>query len=87
AKRTVLSHKKASASMLQRYLRVGYSRAARLIDMLEERGMVGPQEGSKPREVFDISDGESEGGEASFVDNPERESLTESSVILEPEEE
>ncbi len=48
----VLETKKASASFLQRRLRIGYSRAARLIDMLEERGIVGPADGAKPREVY-----------------------------------
>jgi S-DNA-T family DNA segregation ATPase FtsK/SpoIIIE len=52
AKRVVIEAKKASASLLQRRLRIGYARAARLIDMLEENGLVGPGEGAKPREVF-----------------------------------
>lgn len=43
---------KASASLLQRRLAIGYARAARLLDMLEESGVVGPQQGSKPREVL-----------------------------------
>jgi S-DNA-T family DNA segregation ATPase FtsK/SpoIIIE len=52
AKRTVISSKKASTSLLQRRLGIGYARAARLMDILEERGVVGPQEGAKPREVY-----------------------------------
>ena len=48
----VRSAKKASASLLQRRLKVGYARAARLLDMMEERGMIGPGEGAKPREVY-----------------------------------
>ena len=43
---------KASASLLQRKYKLGYNRAARIIDLLEERGIVGPQNGSKPREVL-----------------------------------
>ncbi len=43
---------KASASLLQRRLGVGYARAARLLDIMEENGVVGPGEGAKPREVF-----------------------------------
>ncbi|HBW39193.1 MAG TPA: cell division protein FtsK, partial [Desulfosporosinus sp.] len=42
----------ASVSMLQRRLRIGYTRAARLMDFLEEKGVVGGYEGSKPREVL-----------------------------------
>jgi len=52
AKRVVVESKRASASLLQRRLRIGYARAARLIDMLEEKGVVGPGEGAKPREVY-----------------------------------
>ncbi|MDP2930230.1 MAG: DNA translocase FtsK [bacterium] len=52
AKQLVIESKKASASLLQRRLRVGYARAARLLDILEERGVVGPADGAKPREVY-----------------------------------
>lgn len=52
AKRVVIESGKASASLLQRRLRVGYSRAARLLDMLEEYGVISSQEGNKPREVL-----------------------------------
>jgi len=52
AKRVVIEAKKASASLLQRRLRLGYARAARLLDMLEENGVVGPADGAKPREVY-----------------------------------
>lgn len=52
AKRTVVEEKKASASYLQRRLRIGYARAARLLDMLERQGIVGPAEGAKPREIY-----------------------------------
>ena len=47
---------KASASLLQRRFRLGYNRAARCIDLLEERGIVGPANGSKPREVLSRKD-------------------------------
>lgn len=52
AKRIILETKQASVSILQRKLGVGYTKAARLIDMMEEDGIVGPYQGSKPREIL-----------------------------------
>ena len=48
----VIENQKASASLLQRRFKLGYNRAARIVDLLEERGIIGPQNGSKPREVL-----------------------------------
>lgn len=52
ARAEVVRSRKASASFLQRRLKVGYARAARLLDMMEENGVVGPGEGAKPREIL-----------------------------------
>ena len=52
AREVVILAGKASASLLQRRLRVGYSRAARLLDILQDKGVVGPGDGAKPREVY-----------------------------------
>ncbi|MBI2011362.1 DUF87 domain-containing protein [Candidatus Daviesbacteria bacterium] len=52
AVRTVCQYDRASASLLQRRLRVGYARAARIIDELEAAGIIGPGEGAKPRDVL-----------------------------------
>lgn len=52
ARACVIESGKASTSYLQRKLKLGYARAARLMDMLEERGVVGPGDGAKPREVL-----------------------------------
>ena len=48
----VIETQKASASLIQRKFKLGYNRAARIVDLLEERGIIGPQNGSKPREVL-----------------------------------
>jgi S-DNA-T family DNA segregation ATPase FtsK/SpoIIIE len=61
ARVTVMEAGKASTSYLQRKLRIGYSRAASLIDMLEERGVIGPADGSKPRLVIDGSSSDTNG--------------------------
>ena len=54
---------KISASLIQRRFRLGYNRAARIIDLLEDRGIIGPQNGSKPREVLLGRENQGEGGE------------------------
>jgi S-DNA-T family DNA segregation ATPase FtsK/SpoIIIE len=64
ARMAVLEAGKASASYLQRKLKVGYARAARLLDMLEERGVIGAGDGAKAREVYGTED----------IDNPTEES-------------
>ena len=62
AQKVVIAAQRASASLLQRRLRVGYARAARLLDMLEERGVVGPGDGAKPREVYHSAEDEAADG-------------------------
>lgn len=52
ALRVVQEHNKASASLLQRQLKVGYARAARLLDIMEEKGIIGPVDGAKARKVY-----------------------------------
>jgi S-DNA-T family DNA segregation ATPase FtsK/SpoIIIE len=58
----VIQNGKASATLLQRRLRVGYPKAARLIDLLEDKGVIGPADGSRPREVLISSVDELRGG-------------------------
>ena len=57
---------KASASYLQRKLKVGYARAARLLDMLEERGVIGAGAGAKPRDVYGAQVNEESNGVNDF---------------------
>lgn len=52
AKEIVVNSQKASASLLQRRLRIGYARAARILDIMEEQGFIGPANGAKPREIL-----------------------------------
>lgn len=58
AKKVITQADKASASLLQRRLKVGYARAARLLDLLEAQGVIGPADGAKPREVLIKTQGE-----------------------------
>ncbi|MEK7598353.1 MAG: DNA translocase FtsK [Patescibacteria group bacterium] len=52
AKQEVIRSGKASATLLQRRMKIGYPKAARILDMLEEKGVIGPADGAKPREVY-----------------------------------
>jgi S-DNA-T family DNA segregation ATPase FtsK/SpoIIIE len=66
ARQAVIEAGKASTSYIQRKLRVGYARAARLMDILEERGVIGPADGAKPRDVLE-KPGEAPPGEENQV--------------------
>ena len=89
AKQIVIEAGKASTSYLQRKLRVGYARAARLMDMLEDRGVIGPADGSKPREVLsEDNDSYSDAEEdAELFDDEEEEEETENNEAYESDEE
>ncbi len=64
AREAVVAAGKASTSYIQRKLGVGYSRAAKLMDLLEQKGVIGPANGSKPREVIGLGAGMESGGTA-----------------------
>lgn len=79
AKEEILRAGKASASLLQRRLKVGYARAARLLDLLEQEGFIGPGDGAKPREIL----------KADFtrqMDVPPRPTTVEDAVPVEEDE-
>lgn len=74
----VIENRKASTSLLQRKLRIGYGRAARLIESMEEQGIIGSADGSRPREVLVTSADEVFGGSMPLdEETPEEETLPE----------
>jgi len=70
ARETIITNDKASTSFLQRKLRIGYARAARIMDMLEEDGIIGPADGSKPREIL-INEADTQEKEEEVEENGE----------------
>jgi S-DNA-T family DNA segregation ATPase FtsK/SpoIIIE len=88
AKDLVIKTGKASASYLQRRFRIGYARAASLLDMLEQQGIIGPANGSKPRDVLVGVEGPSEEPESlSDLDDSVKENMEEEGIDVEAEEE
>lgn len=79
----IFKSKQASVSMLQRRFRIGYNRAARIIDEIEEKGIIGPSDGSRPRQLI-ITEEEYYGG---YDDEPEPEPEPERVYVREPEPE
>jgi len=82
AKKTIVESGKASASLLQRKLSIGYARAARLLDILEGKGIVGPSMGAKPRKIYidssdpDIDEQDGEYGDEEYEeDDKDKEDL------------
>ena len=89
AKKLVIESGKASASLLQRRMKVGYARAARILDEMEVAGIVGPADGAKPREILctetEIEETMDSGGELNVFESDKKEVVEE--VVDEIEEE
>jgi S-DNA-T family DNA segregation ATPase FtsK/SpoIIIE len=90
AKAAVLEAGKASASYLQRRFKIGYARAARILDELEAAGIIGPGDGAKPREILvterEVGATMGAGGEQTVFDEPEKEETEEDEENGEEEE-
>lgn len=92
AKEVIMSSQKASASLLQRRLRIGYARAARILDILEEQGIIGPSNGAKPREILVTEDDleqqspESAGISTANTHDPDMDDFSAGSAIVSEEE-
>ncbi|MBR2540997.1 MAG: DNA translocase FtsK 4TM domain-containing protein [Mogibacterium sp.] len=86
----ILKSKQASVSMLQRRFRIGYNRAARIIDEIEEKGIIGPSDGSRPRQVLVTEDEYYNGGsnaagaDEQYEVDPQRMAEIESAVTGKP---
>lgn len=85
AKEAILEAGKASASFLQRRLKVGYARAARILDELETAGIIGPGEGAKPREILTQAEPESMGSGAEFNVYDDEENDLEKEIAIDEE--
>jgi hypothetical protein len=83
----ILKSKQASVSMLQRRFRIGYNRAARIIDEIEEKGIIGPSDGSRPRQLLITEDEYYGGGDPEPEYEPEPEPVYEPEPVQEPEPE
>ena len=86
AREEVIKAGKGSTSYLQRKLSVGYSRAAKLVDMLEERGVVGPGEGSKAREVLIKSNMDVDDDGGFSISEEDEEKIAKGDYLKEDEE-
>jgi len=75
---------RASTSSIQRRLRIGYTRAARIMDVLEERGIVGPPRGSEPREI--LIDLDVEIPDSSLDEEDSGDGMEEEAVLTETQE-